>query len=104
MTLRAHLFLLLFLVATGGATLTFVNEQWHSVLEQRQIALGNESVVREKVRNISSSLQRFLVTYDLVVFSGISYLSDDALVQLVLLDDALSRIDAPAESTSSIKW
>jgi len=103
MTLRAHLFLLLFLVATGGATLTFVNEQWHSVLEQRQIALGNESVVREKVRNISSSLQRFLVTYDLVVFSGISYLSDDALVQLVLLDDALSRIDAPAESTSSIK-
>ncbi|MEE3332389.1 MAG: ATP-binding protein [Myxococcota bacterium] len=103
MTLRVHLFLLLFSVAIGGAALTLANGQWHSALEQRQVTLGNESVVREKVRNISFSLQRFLVTYDLVVFSGISYLSDDALVQLVLLNDALDRIDPPADSASSIE-
>jgi signal transduction histidine kinase len=101
MTLRAHLFLLVLTVTLGGAALIFTNEQWHSSLEQRQLELGDESVMHEQVRNISFSLQRFLVTYDLVVFSGITYLGDDALVQLENLDDALGRMVLPDSVMSS---
>jgi signal transduction histidine kinase len=106
MTLRAHLFLLVFTVALSGAALIFANEEWHSSLEQRRIELGDESVMREQVRNVSFSLQHFLVTYDLVVFSGITYLADDALVQLVNLDDSLGRMvlpDVAMSSTNSIR-
>lgn len=101
MTLRAHLFLLVLTVTMAGAALIFANEQWHSSLEQRQLELGDESVVHEQVRNISFSLQRFLVTYDLVVFSGITYLGDDALVQLENLEDALGRMVLPDSVMSS---
>ncbi|MBC8341692.1 MAG: response regulator [Proteobacteria bacterium] len=101
MTLRAHLFLLVLTVTIAGAALIFANEQWHSSLEQRQLELGDESVVHEQVRNISFSLQRFLVTYDLVVFSGITYLGDDALVQLENLEDALGRMVLPDSVMSS---
>ncbi len=106
MTLRAHLFLLVLTVTLAGAALIFANEQWHSSLEQRQLEIGDESVMHEQVRNISFSLQHFLVTYDLVVFSGITYLADDALVQLENLDDALGRMvlpDAVMSSTNSIR-
>ncbi len=95
MTLRAHLFLLVFTVTISGAALTFANEQWHARLTQGRIELGVESVRREQIRNVSFSLQHFLVTYDLVVFSGISYLADDALVQLEYFDDALDRAIVP---------
>lgn len=95
MTLRAHLFLLVFTVTISGAALTFANEQWHARLTQGRIELGAESVMREQIRNVSFSLQHFLVTYDLVVFSGISYLADDALVQLEYFDDALDRAIVP---------
>ena len=103
MTLRAHLFLLVFTVTLSGAALIFANEQWHASLEQRRIELGAESVTREQVRNISFSLQHFLVTHDLVVFSGISYLADDALVQLEYFDDSLDRIVLPGFAAPSSK-
>ena len=101
MTLRAHLFLLVFTVVISGAALTFANEQWHASLTQRRIELGAESVMREQIRNVSFSLQHFLVTYDLVVFSGISYLADDALVQLEYFDDALDRTVLPDFAAAS---
>lgn len=101
MTLRAHLFLLVFTVIISGAALTFANEQWHASLTQRRIELGAESVMREQIRNVSFSLQHFLVTYDLVVFSGISYLADDALVQLEYFDDALDRTVLPDFAAAS---
>ena len=46
MTLRAHLFLLVFTVVISGAALTFANEQWHASLTQRRIELGAEIISR----------------------------------------------------------
>jgi signal transduction histidine kinase/ActR/RegA family two-component response regulator len=92
MSLRTHLFLLLFSVAIGGATLTFANHRWHTSLEAQYQATGTNSITLEKLRHVSSSLSRFLVTYDLVVFSGITYLGEDALLQLKQLDQILGEI------------
>jgi signal transduction histidine kinase/CheY-like chemotaxis protein len=92
MSLRTHLFLLLFSVAIGGATLTFANHRWHTSLETQYEATGTNSITLEKLRHVSSSLSRFLVTYDLVVFSGITYLGEDALLQLKQLDQALGEL------------
>ena len=92
MSLRTHLFLLLFSVAIGGAALTFANHRWHASLEAQYQAAGTNSITLEKLRHVSSSLSRFLVTYDLVVFSGITYLGEDALLQLKQLDQALAEL------------
>ncbi|MDE0886437.1 MAG: ATP-binding protein [Myxococcota bacterium] len=99
MNLRTHLLLLLFSVTIGGATLTFVNESWHANLERRHQAMGSESLFLEKIRNISSSFGRFLVTYDLVFFSGITYLGEDALLQLDDLTRTLNELP-PSQGTS----
>ena len=99
MNLRTHLFLLLFSVAIGGVTLTFANDRWHASLEKQSAATGSSSLTLEKLRHISSSLSRFLVTYDLVVFSGITYLGSDALLQLDNLGQGLAEIP-PLKVTS----
>ncbi|HIL81693.1 MAG TPA: response regulator [Myxococcales bacterium] len=101
MNLRTHLLLLLFSVTIGGATLTFANDRWHASLERRHQAMGSESLFLEKLRNISSSFGRFLVTYDLVFFSGITYLGEDALLQLDDLNRALDELP-PSQGTSEV--
>ncbi len=102
MSLRTHLFLLLFSVAIGGATLTFANHRWHASLEAQYQATGTNSTTLEKLRHVSSSLSRFLVTYDLVVFSGITYLGEDALLQLKQLDQALGELPRLAVAPHAI--
>ncbi len=102
MSLRTHLFLLLFSVAIGGAALTFANHRWHASLEAQYQATGTNSITLEKLRHVSSSLSRFLVTYDLVVFSGITYLGEDALLQLKQLDQALGELPRLAMAPHAI--
>jgi signal transduction histidine kinase/CheY-like chemotaxis protein len=63
--------------------------------------MGSESLFLEKLRNISSSFSRFLVTYDLVFFSGITYLGEDALLQLNDLSRALDGLP-PSQGTSEV--
>ena len=103
MSLRAHLLLLLFSVAIGGGALTFANDRWHTDLEVRSQKIGSESLTLEKLRHISDSYGRFLVTYDLVVFSEITYLGGDALSQVDNLIRSLNEVQVVEEDVLDLR-
>ncbi len=103
MSLRAHLLLLLFSVAIGGGALTFANDRWHTDLEVRSQKIGSESLTLEKLRHISDSYGRFLVTYDLVVFSEITYLGGDALSQVDNLIRSLNEVQVVEDDVLDLR-
>jgi len=95
--------LLLFSVAIGGGALTFANDRWHANLEARTQLVGSDSITLERLRYISDSFGRFLVTYDLVVFSGITYLADDSLLQIDNLIRSLQLVEISDEDQREIQ-
>ncbi len=102
MSLRAHLLLLLFSVAIGGGVLTFANDWWHANLEARTQSVGSNSITLERLRHISDSFGHFLVTYDLVVFSEITYLAEDSLLQLDNLIQSLEQVEVADEGRREV--
>jgi len=103
MSLRAHLLLLLFSVAIGGGALTFANDRWHTDLEVRSQKIGSESLTLEKLRHLSDSYGHFLVTYDLVVFSEITYLGGDALSQVDNLIRSLDEVQVVEDDVLDLR-
>ena len=99
MTLRAHLLLVLLAATAFGAPLIFLNERWHAALELREAERGRESLTVLQLDHLLASFDRFLVTYDLVIYSRITYLAGDAQTQILGIRKDLQTLeDSPLVS------
>ena len=93
MSLRHYLLLLLLVTTVLGASLIFWNERWHSRLDMREAMHQRGSIAVLELDHVRMGFARFLVTYDLVVYSEISYLAGDARGQLEGIKAELGDMD-----------
>ena len=92
MTLRGYLLLLLLVATAFGTPLILANERWHAVLNMREAESGRESLTVLQLDHVLASFDRFLVTYDLVIYSRITYLARDAEVQILGIREDLQKL------------
>ena len=97
MRLRGYLLILLLSSSVLGTSLILWNERWHARLDVQEAMRQRGSMAVLQLDHVRSSFERFLVTYDLVVYSEITYLAGDAQRQLQGISRALRELREAGE-------
>lgn len=92
MSLRSYLLLLLAASMAVGVGLIAINEAWHERIGVDDMRNRREMIAVVELDGLVNSYDRFLVTYDLVIFGGVSYLAGDAVAQVDEIAEDLENL------------
>ena len=101
-SLRSYLLLLVFLAGGTGVLFVtaFANES--SRVEERGTVVSEARIDLQKWGGFKRSVERLMVTLDLLVGSGVTYLGEDAKQEILHLQEELTRFEKrPAFDTIS---
>ena len=82
MNFRAHIVVLVIVCALGGILLVAFIEHGYRYIDQKQRRLGSNSTTVKEMERLVEDIDRMLVTADLVIGSGESYLAHGAKLQI----------------------